>query len=71
MRVFLSLHAAAEAMAAKTADDAKSKAQHVTITTIKRWLSVLIKRSLMLELVRGSIHLHDIGVCDDELLDVM
>jgi hypothetical protein len=32
----------------------------VTIATIKRWLSVLIKRSLLLELVRGSIQLHDI-----------
>jgi hypothetical protein len=34
--------------------------QAATIATIKRWLSVLIKRSLLLELVRGSIQLHDI-----------
>ena len=47
MRVFLPLHAAAQAVAAKTAVAAKSKSQLVTITTIKRWLSVLIERSLL------------------------
>jgi hypothetical protein len=50
MKVFLPLHLAASEQA-----DAQ-----VTIATIKRWLSVLIKRSLLLELVRGSIQLHDI-----------
>ena len=51
MKVFLPLYVAASEQA---------EAQAVTIVTIKRWLSVLIKRSLMLELVRGSIQLHDI-----------
>ena len=66
MRVFLPLHAAAETMTDNKADDGSSKSQPVTITTIKRWLSVLIKRSLVLELVRGSVQLHDIGECDDK-----
>ena len=35
----------------------------VTIVVIKQWLSVLVKRSLFLELTRGSIQLHDIGPC--------
>ena len=51
MKVFLPLYLAASKQV---------EAQAVTIATIKRWLSVLIKRSLMLELVRGSIQLHDI-----------
>jgi hypothetical protein len=51
MKVFLPLHLAASE---------QIEEQAVTIATIKRWLSVLIKRSLMLELVRGSIQLHDI-----------
>ena len=51
MKVFLPLYLAASK---------QGEAQVVTIATIKRWLSVLIKRSLMLELVRGSIQLHDI-----------
>jgi hypothetical protein len=51
MKVFLPLHLAASEQV---------EAQEMTIVTIKRWLSVLIKRSLLLELVRGSIQLHDI-----------
>jgi hypothetical protein len=51
MKVFLPLYLAASKQV---------EAQVVTIATIKRWLSVLIKRSLLLELVRGSIQLHDI-----------
>jgi hypothetical protein len=50
MKVFLPLYLASEQI----------EAQVVTIATIKRWLSVLIKRSLVLGLVRGSIQLHDI-----------
>ena len=56
MRVFLPLHAAGEAKKKGGASEA------VTIVVIKRWLSVLVKRSLFLELTRGSIQLHDIGV---------
>ena len=51
MKVFLPLYLAASEQA---------EVQSVTIAIIKRWLSVLIKRSLLLELVRGSIQLHDI-----------
>jgi hypothetical protein len=51
MKVFLPLHLAA---------GEQVEAPAVTIALVKRWLSVLIKRSLMLELVRGSIQLHDI-----------
>ena len=50
MKVFLPLYLAAS----------EQVEAQVTIATIKRWLSVLIKRSLLLELVRGSIQLHDI-----------
>ena len=28
---------------------------------VKKWISVLIKRSLILEPVRGTLQLHDIG----------
>ena len=58
MRVFLQLRSAAEATPKKGGGDTSIP---VTVVVIKRWLSVLVKRSLMLELIRGSIHLHDIG----------
>ena len=35
---------------------------------LKRWLSILVKRSLFLELVRGSIHLHGIAPSNHTLI---
>ena len=31
-----------------------------TLINVKRWLSTLVKRSLLMELIRGSMQLHDI-----------
>ena len=39
---------------------ANSKETAPTLIIIKKWLSTLVKRSLLLELIRGSMQLHDI-----------
>jgi hypothetical protein len=40
-----------------------AEAQHPTEGRVKRWVSILIKRSLYLVPVKGSVQLHDIGTC--------
>jgi hypothetical protein len=40
-----------------------AEAQQPTEGRVKGWVSILIKRSLFLAPVRGSIQLHDIGTC--------
>ena len=40
---------------------ASSLERKPSVMMLKRWLSILVKRSLLLELVRGSIYLHGIA----------
>ena len=40
---------------------ASSLERKPSMLMLKRWLSILVKRSLFLELVRGSIYLHGIA----------
>ena len=57
-RVFQILHASSTELS-KDNKDAKA----ASTSTIKRWIALLVKRSLLLELIRGSIQLHDSKRC--------
>ena len=57
-RVFQILHASSTKLS-KDNKDAKA----ASTSTIKRWIALLVKRSLLLELIRGSIQLHDSKRC--------
>ena len=57
-RVFQILHASSSELS-KDNKDAKA----ASTSTIKRWIALLVKRSLFLELIRGSIQLHDSKRC--------
>ena len=57
-RVFQILHASSSELS-KDNKDAKA----ASTSTIKRWIALLVKRSLLLELIRGSIQLHDSKRC--------
>ena len=57
-RVFQILHASSTELS-KDNKDAKA----ASTSTIKRWIALLVKRSLFLELIRGSIQLHDSKRC--------
>ena len=57
-RVFQILHASSTEL---SKDNKAAKA--ASTSTIKRWIVLLVKRSLLLELIRGSIQLHDSKRC--------
>ena len=57
-RVFQILHASSTEMSKDNKD-----AKPASTSTIKRWIALLVKRSLLLELIRGSIQLHDSKRC--------
>ena len=57
-RVFQILHASSTEL---SKDNKDTKA--ASTSTIKRWIALLVKRSLLLELIRGSIQLHDSKRC--------
>ena len=57
-RVFQILHASSTELS-KDNKDAKA----ASTSTIKGWIALLVKRSLFLELIRGSIQLHDSKRC--------
>ena len=52
-KVFVVLHASIVALG-------KDEGKKASPATIRRWLALLVKRSLFLELTRGSISLHDV-----------
>ena len=47
---------------------ASSLERKPSVMMLKRWLSILVKRSLFLELVRGSIYLHGIAPSNHTLI---
>ena len=57
-RLFQILHVSSTELS-KDNKDAKA----ASTSTIKRWIALLVKRSLLLELIRGSIQLHDSKRC--------
>ena len=65
-RVFQILHASSTELS-KDNKDAKA----ASTSTIKRWIALLVKRSLLLELIRGSIQLHDSKRCKYVYLPVI
>ena len=54
-KVFAVLYAASPL----ASDDEGDQAKMPTLILVKRWLSTLVKRSLFMELVRGSISIHE------------
>ena len=65
-RVFQILHASSTELS-KGNKDAKA----ASTSTIKRWIALLVKRSLLLELIKGSIQLHDSKRCKYVYLPVI
>jgi hypothetical protein len=59
-RLFVTLWSAVVKAAAKAKQKIAVKS-HISIGDAKRMMAVLVRRSLYMELVRGSIQLHDIG----------
>ena len=59
-RVFQILHASSTEL---SKDNKDQDAKAASTSTIKRWIALLVKRSLLLELIRGSIQLHDSKRC--------
>mgnify|MGYP004198552743 CR=1 FL=1 len=59
-RVFQILHASSTEL---SKDNKDNDAKAASTSTIKRWIALLVKRSLLLELIRGSIQLHDSKRC--------
>ena len=58
-KIFGILNAASATLLPTDAEEA----QQPTESRVKGWVTILIKRSLYLAPVRGSIQLHDIGTC--------